>query len=103
MEHSFLCGRQNFVEEQLAKRLGRPKGVVEAEPAVLDPEEELYSVPAELQVRISSIINSQYCADHTILISVRMMPQLVQSSLNPCTNFVDCRRTECRSAGCLDN
>jgi hypothetical protein len=52
LKNLFVCGRQNFVEEQLAKRLGRPKGVVEAEPAVLDPEEELYSVPAELQVRL---------------------------------------------------
>ena len=38
------------MEEQLAKRLGRFKSVVAADASMLDPEEELYAVPAELQV-----------------------------------------------------
>lgn len=43
--------RHTFVEEQLAKRLGRTKNVAPADVAAKNPEEELYDVPAELQVR----------------------------------------------------
>ena len=42
--------RQKYVEEQLAKRLGRPAPGASDTASVPDPEQDLYTVPEELQV-----------------------------------------------------
>ncbi len=46
--------RQRYVEEQLAKRLGRPAPGASDAAAPQDPEQELYTVPQELQVSIAA-------------------------------------------------
>ena len=46
---SGVC-RQRYVEEQLAKRLGRPAPGSSVATAPDDPEQHLYNVPQELRV-----------------------------------------------------
>ena len=47
----YFAPRHKYVEEQLAKRLGRPKALEAVAPATgVDPESDLFAVPTELQV-----------------------------------------------------